>query len=415
MSESIESIHNVLLGPQTPPEPLICVHRDKERELWTATISVPSIITDTHQTNQQDVVSSEKSSESVATALQAVDQILGHYASAEQAAISHDIDVLDYYGLDGAKFLNYPYIVSYTNHADTETESSSETLSEQPLKRQRIDETSQSTAFYKLISVTDRNGNTITFDRILPRDIDTEGKPTVDGDKPTQLKRPWKSFRSQSTGNNWPKDYIAPFVINNALPPAPDVNKRWSEVITTSYLPPLSFTYEISFHSQNSLGLNLRPHFIQYGNSKKYLGCCVVLEALAKLSTIVQPGDILLRLNDSLLVSTNDSFHFESITKTIANASSPRVIRFLRIAGATYNLLPSPAEILLLANDPGTSAKYNYVMIDNGMNGSQPNLQLTQIDSQVSCIPTKQDSIVIVISGSIMLVTCRLLYCTQQK
>jgi hypothetical protein len=165
--------------------------------------------------------------------------------------------------------------------------------------------------------------------------------------------------------------------------------RRWIDRINTSHYPPSSFTFEISFHNSNPLGLNLRPHFIPFGNVNKLLGCCVILEVIPALEAYIHPGDILLKLNDVSLLggdSSSSSFNFDATTKLISATSSPRVIKFMRISGLAYNLLSSPAEVISLAEDSNVSAKLTCVPGDPTSN--QPvNVQIVSVDNQVRYLP----------------------------
>lgn len=181
---------------------------------------------------------------------------------------------------------------------------------------------------------------------------------------------------------------ILPFVSNAGVErqsTGSSIEQRWIDRINTTYHPPSSFTFEISFHNSNPLGLNLRPHFIPYSSSCKLLGCCVILEVIPALEPYIHPGDILLKLNDASLLgdSSSSSFNFDSTTKLISQTTSPRIIKFMRISGLAYNLLPSPAEVILLAQDANVYAKFSCTPGDP--TSHQPvNVQMVSVDSLVS-------------------------------
>ncbi len=150
------------------------------------------------------------------------------------------------------------------------------------------------------------------------------------------------------------------------LPSKVDIHRIWDARIQTAYPVFVPFTYEISVPHSNSLGINLKAHTVQYpiGAAGKLLYCCAVTDASPPLNSVVYAGDILLKVNDKILVS-NDSNEqsFESSVKLIQTASTPRVIRFLRVGGLAYNLYPSPAEILLFANERDVSGSYQGVIV----------------------------------------------------
>ena len=75
----------------------------------------------------------------------------------------------------------------------------------------------------------------------------------------------------------------------------------------------------------------------------KFMGTLVVAEATALLSTIVYPGDIVLRINEHDLTGFSHSFDFETATNLITSTKPPRVIRILRPLGPEHTI--SPAEV----------------------------------------------------------------------
>lgn len=243
---------------------------------------------------------------------------LGLYETHLQAALAHDMEAFRAFGFSAHEHLNSKY---------------------------DIRKSSQSFFF----EVKDSFGTIISIDI---RAVSSEGEEAIYFPLgPPQVKSP--SF-----------DMITPMVLSSGFPSAKaEFNRRWFERTSTSYLPSASFSYEITFQYQNSLGLNLKPYAINYsiGGGGRYIGCCVVMDALnAPIATIVQPGDILLKINESsLLMNQIEGFSFETITKIIAASTTPRTIRFMRPAGSSPNLFPSPIEIMLLHNEPHTSAKYN--------------------------------------------------------
>ena len=77
-------------------------------------------------------------------------------------------------------------------------------------------------------------------------------------------------------------------------------------------------------------------------------GCCVVSEVENPLDSVIRPGDILLKINDiSLIGSVSSPFDIKVAIQLINLAARPRTIRFMRIAGNAYIMLPSPIELNL--------------------------------------------------------------------
>ncbi len=150
------------------------------------------------------------------------------------------------------------------------------------------------------------------------------------------------------------------------LPSKGDIHRYWDARVQTAYPVFMPFAYEISVPHSNSLGINLKAHTVQYpiGAAGKLLYCCAVTDASPPLNNVVMSGDILLKVNDKLLVSNDSSEHsFEASVKLIQTASTPRVIRFLRVGGLTYNLYPSPAEIILFANERDVAGSFQGVSV----------------------------------------------------
>jgi hypothetical protein len=144
-------------------------------------------------------------------------------------------------------------------------------------------------------------------------------------------------------------------LISEGAPPRSSLIRPWLTRVTTSYTPAASFCYEITFPHQNALGLSLKPKSIFYSSagSNKFMGTLVVEESQALLSTVVYPGDILLRINDTNLTNFGDHFDFEAATNLVTSSSSPRVVRFLRPLGPDHTL--SPAEVSCFLALPSSS------------------------------------------------------------
>jgi hypothetical protein len=187
-------------------------------------------------------------------------------------------------------------------------------------------------------------------------------------------------------------------ICSDGAPPRAVVNRPWHKRIVSSYTPSASFCYEITFPHTNSLGLNLRPRCLSYssGGGQKYMGALVVVEITSLLSSIVSPGDILIRINDKNLVDFGESYDFDKCTGVITSSSAPRLVRFLRPMGPTQLL--SAAELSLFLGLPLSSimqsrstgplsplppppavAKFNVIMSANSQT-----LQLTYLAPDVS-------------------------------
>lgn len=152
--------------------------------------------------------------------------------------------------------------------------------------------------------------------------------------------------------------------------------KFWAMRHSSVFVPTSGFCYDITFPHQQSLGLNLRPQHIMYGqvSGAMFLGCLAVVDASAFLSTIVCPGDLLLRVNDIELFASGDVFDFDKMTRVITGAAVPRTVRFYRPSDAP---LLCPAE-LQLALKITPAACLNIVQ-----NNTTQSLHVASIDSKV--------------------------------
>lgn len=144
-------------------------------------------------------------------------------------------------------------------------------------------------------------------------------------------------------------------LLSEGAPPRSSLIRPWLTRVTTSYTPGTSFCYEITFPEQNPLGLSLKPKSIYYSSygMNKYMGTLVVEESQTLLSTIVYPGDILLRINQTNLTNFGDDFDFEAATNIISSINGPRIVRFLRPLGPDHTL--SPAEVACFLSLPSSS------------------------------------------------------------
>mmetsp|Transcript_9726 Transcript_9726/g.14658 ORF Transcript_9726/g.14658 Transcript_9726/m.14658 type:complete len:828 (+) Transcript_9726:64-2547(+) len=186
----------------------------------------------------------------------------------------------------------------------------------------------------------------------------------------------------------------------DGAPPRASITRAWNKRIQSSYTPSSSFCYEITFPHQNSLGLNLKPRSIYYscGGGTKHMGALVVVDATSLLSTIVYPGDIILRINDMNLTDIGESFSFDTCTSRITSTKPPRCVRFLRPLGPYHTLSAAELGVSLglspnylasgksisnptetLPAPPTPVAKFN-VVVNHA--GSTQSLQLVYVDSQ---------------------------------
>ena len=152
--------------------------------------------------------------------------------------------------------------------------------------------------------------------------------------------------------------------------------KSWIQRQSSAFVQTCGFCYDITFPHQQSLGLNLRPQHIMYseGSGAMFLGCLAVVDASAFLSTIVCPGDILLRVNDIELYASGDVFDFDKMTRVITSAAVPRTVRFLR-SSDTPLLCPAELELALKITP---AASLNIVQ-----NNTTQSLHVASVDSKV--------------------------------
>jgi len=152
---------------------------------------------------------------------------------------------------------------------------------------------------------------------------------------------------------------------------------NWNDRISTSITPTTSFCYEVTFADQSSLGMNLKHYPIYYtsGVCGRALNCLVVTDSSVTNSSVIQSGDILLRLNGAPLSSEKGSFNFEAMTKLITSTSPPRNIRFFRPQSLSSL---APIEVLLM-DDEKTPLMAKFIA-----HGTSPILfQLSSFDSKV--------------------------------
>lgn len=152
--------------------------------------------------------------------------------------------------------------------------------------------------------------------------------------------------------------------------------KRWSDRITSSYLPPAIFTYDITFYGTGAIGLNLKSSTVGADKINPTVDCCIVLDCVHTLSHVVSPNDILLSLNNVSLVQPSNLFDFDKITQLITTIPAPRVLRFIR---SGYGMQLSPLHLhLYCSSDSPVMAKFK---ASTAMGNIPPSINLTFIDS----------------------------------
>lgn len=178
--------------------------------------------------------------------------------------------------------------------------------------------------------------------------------------------------------------FLSTCAYGDGTPTIHSYNPNFQKEVQSYQMLSSSFCFEIIFPHQNSLGLNLKPHAISYSSSGgfKSIGCLLVIDASAFLSSILSPGDIILRINDINLCQTGDKFDFDMATKAITSAKAPRNVRFLRSYGLNYSL--SPAEIMLHMTNNGVHNNSSPTSLFNPGNtptAFPPTLQLESTSS----------------------------------
>jgi hypothetical protein len=146
--------------------------------------------------------------------------------------------------------------------------------------------------------------------------------------------------------------HLTTLLTGDGMPPPSDNGRDWLERISSAHTPSTAFSYEIKFFHQKSLGLNLRPMVILYGSGSgsRTMSVLAVMESSSALKDIVQSGDLILKVNDSVLFQDTADFDFEKVTRSITSAAAPRLIRFLRTSGNSNTM--SPSQIELMTHDP---------------------------------------------------------------
>lgn len=266
---------------------------------------------------------------------------IGSFSSSRAAAIARDMELLRCLGEDAAEELNFEYEIEKS----TATE----------------------------LVVVDSRGAHINI--MLQRD----------GDYFPVVREPSKKAERREV-------LTAPIVVPSSWPQLSYNHIPWADRTQTASVISAAFSYEVEFPFQSSLGLNLKPHSIMYSQSGggSFVGCLTVLDATQYLSTVIRPGDVLLRVNDKDLVFPGHEFEFEKTTKIIMNASTPRVLRLMR--AHCPGEPPSPAEVLALARSQLPIAKFTIVSRTDarGVESQDRALQLVSSDVQLPISINKQ-------------------------
>ena len=291
---------------------------------------------------------------------------IGLFFTEEQAAVAHDMQVFQFYGLLAEEMLNFPYQYEEIFSDGAPSRTIKLRLSGVTVTIECIKDDEQDSTNLKFEKVVEPNsGGTL---EVLPEIVaEAEAVDSL---------------------------ICSPPGTSAVLPGKADVNRRWPERLTTSFFPTAAFAYEVTFTHQSSLGLQLRPLMLTYSvaGGKRTLGCCVVIDSSQSPSPLVQAGDILVSVNEQSLIGSHPQanfdqrdfaggFSFDASVKAISQAKAPRTIRFLRTAGLSVNQQLSPAEASLLVSDHHPIAKYT--VEHSTLPGATPHQVMQYLDNQV--------------------------------
>lgn len=254
---------------------------------------------------------------------------IGAYKTARAAAVARDMELLRCCGEEAAADLNFEYEI--VNSTSTE------------------------------LTVLDGFGTTISISLATDQD--------------------WSPIEPPSSKDTHREVMTASIILPKTWPLLSCNYMPWAERTQMASAVAAAFSYEIKFPFQSSLGLNLKPHSMMYSQAggKSFVGCLTVVDVTPSLATVIRPGDILLRVNDTDLVLPGHKFDFEGATRAITTATTPRVLRLMR--PYCPSILPSPAEMFSLTRVHPPIAKFHVVA--NTTNPQERSLQLTSVDSQV--------------------------------
>ena len=109
------------------------------------------------------------------------------------------------------------------------------------------------------------------------------------------------------------------------------------------------------------------------------MGCLTIVDATPFLASIISPGDLLVKINETDLALPGDKFDFDKATRAITSSLPPRILRLVR--PARPGVIPSIAEMNSVIRDYPPTAKFQVVLT-----GSTQTLQLVSIDPMVGKI-----------------------------
>jgi hypothetical protein len=133
-----------------------------------------------------------------------------------------------------------------------------------------------------------------------------------------------------------------------------DPSRSWAERLHSAHWPLSAFVFEVSFPPTGSLGLSLNELALSSPNSPHTAVSGVVVANCSNslLGVVLQPGDIILKVNETSLMHPTKDFNFLTQIGLLKqspggddDSSKSRVLHFLRpVSGSSF---PSPAELSL--------------------------------------------------------------------
>jgi hypothetical protein len=189
-------------------------------------------------------------------------------------------------------------------------------------------------------------------------------------------------------------DEYSKFTNSNCVPKKLAMVPRWTEKVFCSYIPSVSFSYEVTFPSPIIKYIKLKIQQLLGSN----LHYCAITEVKTFLTEVLQPGDILLKINDSPLLSErygSGVFDNTTVSNLLTNCSLPCTLRIMRTGGTSTNFKPSSSEIILLESDKNCSAKFvvniptknkeasSDVAASKDLLSTAPSIELRYLDQQV--------------------------------
>lgn len=179
------------------------------------------------------------------------------------------------------------------------------------------------------------------------------------------------------------------------LPNRPDYNLRWTERIGSYYLPNTSIIFDLAYPHPFPVdyGFSLNWQYLQYSKStfdRTILYCVVKDVKLNLLSSVIYPGDIILKVNETQLTyKPGDELDPKKLSSqpkdlVVDQNQTNVVFRIFRPGGQL-----SVIELLLYAQEKASSAKVTVKML---IKSEQPSLGLdfSVDDKQVIFISNNQ-------------------------